>query len=107
MPLHYNLVFQHPTLNPEFDLACDIPLECPPNNTMYIRVFDYDRLKSNDPLGHREEDRSYLYKHTSDPETSQVELAWKYLAGVDHGEILISKNWQPVKGFKRVPKLRI
>ena len=64
---------------------------------MYIRVFDYDRLKSNDPLGHREVDRSYLYKPTSDPETSQVELAWKCLAGVDHGEILTSQNWQPVK----------
>ena len=85
------------TLNPEFDLDCDIPLECPLNNIMYIRVFDYDRLKSNDPLGHREEDRSYLYKPTSDPETSQVELAWKCLAGVDHGEILTSQNWQPVK----------
>ena len=97
------------TLNPEFDLDCDIPLECPPNNIMYIRVFDYDRLKSNDPLGHREEDLSYLYKSTnedpfgsrsnktSDPKASQVELAWKGLAGVDRGEILMSQNWQPVK----------
>ena len=24
------------TLNPEFGLDCDIPLECPPNNIMYI-----------------------------------------------------------------------
>ena len=97
------------TLNPEFDLDCDIPLECPPNNIMYIRVFDYDKLKSNDPLGHREENLSHLYKSTeedpfgsrscqiSDPDASQTELTWQGLAGVDHGEILMSHKWQPMK----------
>ena len=100
------------TLNPEFDLDCDIPLECPPNNFMYINVFDYDRLKSNDPLGHREENLSYLYKSIHeepfesrsckiyDPQASQVELTWKGLAGVDHGEILMSYKWLPVKGIQ-------
>ena len=97
------------TLNPNFNLDCDIPLECPPNNILYIRVFDFDRLKSNDHLGHRMENLSYLYKSTEadqfgsraskiiDPKASQVELSWKSLVGVDHGEILMSHNWQPVK----------
>ena len=101
------------TLNPEFDLDCDIPLECPPNTIMYINVFDYDRLKSNDPLGHREESLSYLYESNdkepfgsrsckiSDPQASQVELTWNGLAGVNHGEILMSHNWQPVKVIQR------
>ena len=101
------------TLNPEFGLVFDIPLECPPNNIMYIRVFDYDKLKSNDPLGHREENLSHLYKSTeedpfgsrscqiSDPDTSQTELTWQGLLGVDHGEIFMSHKWQPVKVIKR------
>ena len=101
------------TLNPEFGLDCDIPLECPPNNIMYIRVFDYDKLKSNDPLGHREENLSHLYKSTeedpfgsrscqiSDPDASQTELTWQGLLGVDHGEIFMSHKWQPVKVIQR------
>ena len=37
------------TLDPEFTLYCDIPLECPSNYNLYIKLFDYDyeRLKSN------------------------------------------------------------
>ena len=101
------------TLNPEFYLDCDIPLECPPNNIMYIRVFDYDKLKSNDPLRHREENLSHLYKSTEqdpsgsrscqifDPDASQTELTGQGLAGVDHGEIFMTHKWQPVKVIQR------
>ena len=87
------------TLDPEWDLSCEVLVECSKGQELKFTFWDFDGISHNDFLGSKEELLTNIVKNSAAGKTSP-ELAWYGIDGVVGGQCLMSLQWIPVKLLK-------
>ena len=78
-------------LDPEFNFICEMPVEEPRGQRVTVKVWDFDKMSSDDLLGSRQEELGHLVKVAG--QGQKPELEWMALSQSRSGEVLMRYSW--------------